>query len=124
MKKLSILLAIFCSVFLFQTRVLASDHPEGIITFYNASDNEVTAKVSAVGKFTLAANERKDVSYSTLSYACSDNPTSCRAQFYVNDQPAGSATIDVTAGKVVNMNLSMKVKTQKQENVLRTVVIQ
>ncbi len=90
----------------------------------NASNNTITAAISSFGKFNIAANQQKNVSYSTLEQVCSANPAHCTAQFYVNSQPAGSATINTVTGQLVNMSLTMKVHTAKSQHVLRSVVIQ
>lgn len=106
--------------------VLAASYPDGEIIFYNASDDLITAQVSSssFGKFTLSANEQKNVAYSSLMQVCSSNPTNCKAHFYVNNVPAGSATINALTGKLVKMNLSMNIATAKNaQQVLRRVVI-
>lgn len=122
--KFAILSAIGILFCIGQTSLFAANIPVGYITFYNASVNKITAQVSSFGKFTLSSNERKDVAYSSLNQICSSNPSQCRAQFYVNDRPAGTATINAMTGKLVNMNLNMNVRTAKsQENVLRSVTI-
>jgi hypothetical protein len=119
--KFSIISAIGVLCCIAQTSVFAA--PVGYITFYNASDKNVTAQVSSFGSFTLSSNQRRDVAYSSLNQICSSNPSHCRAQFYVNNKHAGSATINATTGQLVNLNLSMKVRTAKSENVLRSVII-
>ena len=123
--KFSIFLMALCSVYILgQNVALASESPDGSITFHNATQDNVTAQVSALGKVTLAANETKDVAYSSLLQACSSNPTNCKAEFYINNVPAGFATLNVVTGKVVNMNVQMKVKTSKgSQQILRRVVI-
>jgi hypothetical protein len=108
----------------FMTSVPVLAAPTGDITFHNASGKNITAQVSTFGKFNLAANEQKNVKYSTLAQACSSNPTQCTAHFYVDDAPAGTATINAETGKLVNMNLRMKVQTSKSQQVLRSVTIQ
>ena len=124
MKRSLSAIALCSSFILCQNFAFASDHPDGEVVFYNATSNPVTAQVSTFGKVTIAANESKNVAYSTLSQACSANPTNCKAKFYVNDMPAGYATLNVVTGKLVNINLSMKVRTAKgPQQVLRSVVI-
>jgi len=118
-------LAIISSLFILGQTV-GFAYPDGDITFYNASGNNVTAQVSSssYGKFTLASNQSRSIAYSSLSAACSASPTRCRANFYVNDAPAGYATLNTVTGKVVSVNLSMKVRTARgDQNVLRAVVI-
>lgn len=125
--RFSLFSVFFCAIFFLvgQSPVLAAKYPNGDITFYNTSDNYVTAEVSAFGKFTLATNEKKIVAYSSLAQVCSANPTNCRAHFYVNNTPAGAATINVVTGELVNMKLSMKVHTSKgHQNILRSVIIE
>lgn len=117
----------FCSIFFLITQNLAlaaTEHPEGDIIFYNASNHNVTAQISTFGKVTLATNEKRNIAYSSLSQVCYANPTNCKADFYVDNTPAGSATINVKTGKVVDMKLAIKVHTVKgDKNVLRSVVI-
>lgn len=99
--------------------------PVGDIQFHNASNKNISAQVSTFGKFQLAANEHKTVSYNALSQACSANLTKCTAKFYIEDKPAGTATINVITGKLVSMRLLMKVHTSKgPQQVLRSVVLQ
>ncbi len=117
-------LTILGSAFLILSQNIVLAHPTGDITFYNASHRPIAAEVNGFGKVTLGAKEVKNVAYSTLSQACSSTPTNCKTQFYVNNAPAGSATINVNTGRVVHMNLAMKVRTAKgPQQVLRTVVI-
>lgn len=111
------------SILFFSNAAVAE--PAGDINFHNASNKNISATVSNSGKFNLAANEYKNVPYSTLTQACSANLTNCTAQFYVDNQPAGTATINVVTGKLVSMNLQMKVHTSKgPQQVLRGVVLQ
>lgn len=112
-------------VFLSCGLALATEYPDGEITIYNASNNTVTAQVSSssFGKFTLAAKEQKNVSYSSLVQVCSSSPTACTAYFYVNNAPAGSATINAVNGKLVSQNLSIPVSIAKNNKVLRRVII-
>ncbi len=124
--KISILSVVFCSAFWMATQgfALTTEHPAGDISFYNSSSNNVRAEVSASAKFSLAAKEQKTVPYSVLSQACAASPTNCKAQFFINDTPAGSARINVVTGKLLSMNLHMKVNTSKgSQEVLRSVVI-
>lgn len=119
-------LAILGSIFVIgaYTTTFAAQHPEGDIVFRNASSNQITAQVSTFGKFNLAANEQKNVTYSALSQACSANPTNCKANFYINNTQAGTATINTVTGKVVNMNLAMRVSVSKGDNhVVRSVIL-
>lgn len=117
-----------CAVFLLSQSVAfagMTNPAEGDIRFYNASKHEVTAQVSTMGKFTLAANQSRNVPYSSLRQACSSTPTHCKADFYVNDTHAGSATLNAVSGKVLRMNLMMKVHTAKgPQQILRSVTIQ
>lgn len=102
---------------------LAANFPAGNISIHNASNKNVTAKVSAFGQFNLSANERKSVPYSTLAQVCSDHLTRCTAQFYVDNKPVGMAIIDVTTGKLISKQLTIKVHTINEQKVLRSVVI-
>jgi hypothetical protein len=107
-----------------QSVAFAADHPDGEIVFRNASSNQITAQVSTFGKFNIAANEQKNVSYGTLSQVCSANPTNCKANFYINNTHAGTATINTVTGKVVDMNLAMKVRIAKgDQQVVRSVTL-
>lgn len=117
------LFSFILSSILFSQISLAAERPAGDITFYNASQKNVTAKVSHFGQFTLEKNESKSVSYSTLAQICSGNTTKCTAYFYVNNAPVGSATINAETGKLTHMNLAMKVKTVKNQQILRSVII-
>lgn len=123
--KLSAISRAFCMFFslIGSGLIYAGEYPQGEISFHNASNKNITAQVSTFGKFHLAANEQKTVSYSTLAQACSPNPTQCTAQFYVNNTPVGIAIINVKTGKLMSMKLSIKVHTVKEQKVLRSVVI-
>lgn len=100
-------------------------HPDGNIMFYNASNKTITAQVSSFGKVNISAKEGKAIKYSSLSQLCSGHAKTCTAQFYVDNTPAGSATINVETGRLVEMNLLLKVRTTKgPQQVLRSVVIQ
>lgn len=115
-------LSTFLSFLLFSHSVLAENLPDGSINFYNASNKNVTAQVSSVGKFNIAANESKSVSYSTLAEVCPE--TNCTAHFYVDNTPAGTATINVSTGKLISTKLvNLKVHTAQSAQVLRSVVI-
>jgi hypothetical protein len=107
--------------YLFATSIWAA--PEGDLIIHNSSENKVTAQVSTFGKFNIEANAQKNVAYRSLELACSPNPTQCTAQFYINDKPAGSAVINASTGKLIAMNLQMKVHTTQNQRVLRSVVI-
>ena len=113
----------FILFFLGISSCFADTYPQGGIVFHNASNKTVTAEVTSIGKIKLAAQEEKDVSYSTLSHVCSSNPTHCVTRFYANDMPVGYATINAKQGKVVNMNILMKVNTTQDQKVLRSVTI-
>lgn len=117
----------FCSLLLMGTPHLAwaAEHPEGNITFYNASNKTITAQVSSFGKVNISAKEGKVIKYSSLSQLCSGHAKACTAEFYVNNSPAGTATINVETGRIVKINLMMKVRTTEgPQQVLRRVVIQ
>lgn len=101
----------------------ADTYPQGDITFHNASQKVITAEITSIGKVNLPANKDYNVSYKSLNKICSTSPKSCTAQFYVNDMPAGSATINAVTGKLVAMKLQREVATTKEQNVLRRVVI-
>lgn len=117
-----IVLSAFLSPLFLSHSVFANDLPDGNINFHNASNKNVTAQVSSVGKFNIAANESKSVSYSTLAQVCPQ--TNCTAHFYVDNTPAGTATINISTGKLVSSNLvNLKVHTAQSAQVLRTVVI-
>ena len=122
----SLFLAIAVTFCVLPTLVLASDYPLGDLLIYNASNKTVTAQISdgAFSKVNISAKEQKNVSYSTLSKVCSSTPTRCTAQFYVDDVPAGSATINTITGKLVHLNLvKVKAITSESQHVLRSVVI-
>ncbi len=123
--KISLISRVCCMVFslIGSGFVFAGDYPQGEITIHNATNKNITAEVSSSGKFKLTPNAQKSVSYSTLAQVCSPNPTQCRAQFYVNDAPVGSAVINVKTGKLMSVNIPMKVRTVKEQQVLRSVVI-
>lgn len=106
------------------TTALAAEHPTGDIVIYNTSSKNITAEVGGFGKFDLAANGQQSVPYDSLAEACSNNPTHCTAQFYVENTPVGFATINTSTGKLVSMKLSMKVRTSQDQQVLRSVTIQ
>lgn len=103
----------------------AASYPEGTLSIHNSSAKKITAQVSSFGKFNLASNESREVSYSTLSSVCASTPTQCRTQFFIDDAPVGTAVINVTTGKLISMKLhALKVKIVKgAEEVIRTVVI-
>lgn len=126
--KLAKIITAIGSIILIQNTAFATNmtsYPQGDVTFYNSSQNAVTAQVSSVGRATIEANQSQTVSYSTLSEACYPNTTNCRADFYVNNKSVGYVTLNVVEGKVVNMKLAMKVSTSKgPQKVLRSVVIQ
>lgn len=105
---------------------VAMAQPSGFITIYNASKDDVTARLnaSAFATFTLAANEKMNIPYSALQSVCSDHPAHCSASFYVNNRPAGRATINVNTGELVQMHIAKKVRVSQPNNVLRTVVMQ
>lgn len=118
------LLSISCAVFLALMAQSVFAAPAGNIVIHNASDDTITAQISSFGKFDLAANQQKNVSYRALAYACSPNPENCTARFYVDNKQVGSAMINAVTGKLVYMKVSMKVRTAKSDQVLRGVVIQ
>lgn len=112
-------------VFAASLALAGGQYPAGDITFYNASNKTVTAQVSSFGKINISAKEEKTIHYSTLSAACSGHARACKADFYVDNTHAGSATINVETGKLVRVNLTMKVHTTHgPQQVLRSVVIQ
>ena len=123
MKALFLTSAAIFALCMLKISLAANYSPVQFITFYNASVNNITAQIGSFTKFTLAAYEKKIVAYSTLRQACSDNPTHCKAYFYVNNVPAGSAIIDTISGKILNMNLSFKVRTLHFQNMLHSVTI-
>ena len=118
-----IIYSLSCFLFFTSQVSLADNLPIEYITFYNASDSDVTAQVSPFAKFTLGSNERRNVAYSTLRQACSANPSYCIARFYVNNASVGSATINSITGKLVNMNLALKVNVSKTKNMVSGVTI-
>ena len=126
--KLYNLYSILCAIIILSISSLAfaSDgYPAGDIKFYNASNKTITAQVSSFGKIDISAKEQKSIKYSSLSEVCSGHVKSCTAEFYVDNSPAGSATINVETGKVVRANLSMKVHmTKGPQQELRAIVIQ
>ena len=109
---------LFCSV------VLANNLANGSINIHNASSKDVTAEVSTFGRVSIAPNQSKNVSYTTLGHIC-PSQTKCIARFYVDNNPVGSATINLETGKLISMNvIKFKVRTAESEQVLRSVVIQ
>lgn len=121
MKKL--ILGVCFTFVLLISQINAFAAPAGDIVLTNASNKTVTAQVISYGSFNLAANEHRNIPYSSLEQICSSNPTDCTARFYVDNKPIGSATINTVTGKLKNVNLSMKVRTGKSQNILRTVTI-
>ena len=123
MKTLYSVSAVLISLCL-NTTVFAADYPQGGLSFHNATGKTVTAQISTIGKVNIAANEQKTVSYSTLAQVC-PSQTKCTANFYVDNTPVGTATLNVVTGKLISMNLNnMKVHTGQSHQVLRSVVIQ
>ncbi len=125
---ISKMISSFCFLLLVSLTSFAwaeQQHPGGDIRFYNASNKTVTAQVSTFGKINLSPKEQKTIKYSSLVQVCSGHTNTCTAKFYVNDNPAGSATINVETGRLVNMKLLMKVQTTNgSQQVLRSVVIE
>jgi hypothetical protein len=122
--KLNIISSISCALFSAFITQQAIAAPDGAIMLHNASANTITAQVSTFGKFSLAANEYKNVAYQLLAQACSPNLSRCTAQFYVNNKPVGTATINVMTGKLIHMALAIKVRVAKDQQILRSIVIQ
>jgi hypothetical protein len=120
----SVILSLFCSLFVLGQGVAMAAYSNGSITFYNASPYPVSAQINPYGSITLGSKQGRAIPYTALQQICSANLTSCRANFYVNNRNAGSATINTLTGRLVNIHTSMKVVTSKNsQNQLRSVII-
>lgn len=124
MKLLLLPLTFAFSALLAVAPVYASTHPEGSISFLNASTSVISAKINGHSGFKLAANQTKQVKYSLVSRACSASPEACTAHFYADNKPIGSAVLNTKTGKLLQMRISISVKASSGANkVLRQVLI-
>lgn len=102
----------------------ANPYPDGIITFYNASPNTITAQVNQ-SNFILLPKQSRDMQYADLSKACSPNIARCKASFLKNNIYSGFATINTVSGVLVNLKLSLKIFISKdKKNIVRHVSIE
>jgi len=76
-------------------------------------------------KIIVASNHSQNIKYSDLARSCENTLTNCKANFYIDDDYEGFITFNIVTGKILNLNLSIKIIISKSsDNIVRNVTIE
>ena len=102
----------------------ANPYPYGIVTFYNASPEVITAQINQT-KLILTPKQSRDIKYQVLSHTCAANTTLCKIIFLSDGIYAGFATMNIVTGVFVSLEVSLKILISKDSsNIVRHVSIE